>query len=599
MSDFVRQLKQQINIADVVGEFVRLRKTGSNHMGLCPFHAERSPSFSVNEKKGIYYCFGCQRGGDAVSFLQEILGLSFVDAVKLLASKVGAALPPEFKRGSPGVANKEDLLEIYFKLNRFVAHFYHEYLLGPNGAQAREYLAKRGVSQESIKKWYLGYAPNAWGELVDFLTTRKAPLEKAEELGLIRKKETRDAGGRQHYDLFRDRIMFPVTDLRGRVIAFGGRALGESDGPKYLNSPETPVFKKGNHLYGLFQAQKDIRADDMTVLVEGYMDCIALHQAGIECVVATLGTALSSKQIQLLKRFTKNITVLFDGDSAGREAARKAMELFLAEDVVVKGLTLPNELDPDEYLAENGPESMKELLAHAPYLLDERILDIVGAAGAHVEGKARAAAQIVPWLAKVTSDTARAFRIEQVAGMLGISSQSLNSQVNQARSGRPSGSVILSPTQRSVRHGSKRNELDALDKRTLELLIVMPELVENIEYSESFLNGLDSEDVKNIVAHILNHPQSEPAELLAFAKTAELKSAITRSFVESFEKTDEILQEFRHLGAKLIRRGLERRKETLRAIILKADGSGSSIEFQKLMTEYHELVRYLDETKGH
>jgi len=569
----------------------------------------------VNEKKGIFYCFGCQKGGDAISFLQEVLSLSFVDAVKTLAAKVGLALPPEFKHGGgssgQATAAREGALEIYFKLNRFVAHFYHEYLLGPNGEAAREYLSARGVTTDSIRKWYLGYAPNAWGELVDFLAARKAPLEKAEELGLVRKKETRDSSGRQHYDIFRDRIIFPVTDLRGRVVAFGGRALGDSDGPKYLNSPETPIFKKGNHLYGLFHAQKDVRADDMAILVEGYMDCIALHQHGIGCAVATLGTALSNRQIQVLKRLTQNIYVLFDGDSAGQEAAKKAMELFLAEDLVVKGVTIPGEEDPDEYLKLHGAEGLKSLLASAPYLLDARILEIVSAAGVHVEGKARAATQIVPWLSKISSEAARAFRIEQVAGMLGISSASLTDQVQRLRLGPAGGqsSVRTAPNFRgpvrqtgtfSKRTSKNTNaKIDALDRRVLELLINSQELVENIDNFEGFLDGLQSEEVRRVVAYILNHSQIEPTQLLELTETPELKNAITRSFVETVEKTDEILQEFRHLVAKLIRRGLERRKDTLRAIILKADGSGSSIEFQKHMAEYNELIRYLDETKVH
>lgn len=600
-NDFVRQLKEQVNIADVVGEFVRLRKAGANHMGLCPFHAERSPSFSVNEKKGIYYCFGCQRGGDVVSFLQEVQAMSFVDAVKSLAARVGAKLPPEFSRGASVGASQSNAanpaLEIYYKLNRFVAQFYHEQLMGPGGAAAREYLTARGVSQETIKKNYLGYAPAAWGDLVDFLTERKAPLDKAEALGLIRKKEMKDAGGRQHYDLFRDRVIFPVTDLRGRVIAFGGRALGETDGPKYLNSPETPVFKKGNQLFGLFQAQKDVRADDICVLVEGYMDCLALHQAGIGWAVATLGTALTSKQIQILKRFTKNIVVLFDGDSAGQEAAKRAMELFLDEDLVVRGIALPDELDPDEYVRAKGADALREKIQNAPYLLDTRILEIVEKAGAHVEGKARAAEQIVPWLVKLNSDTARAFRIEQVAGMLSISTDRLTAQVNQMRgkgSPTPNQGARMTLQPRNISTTRTKKRIDPLDARVIELILSFPELTDMIENYDSVLAGLDSEESRNIVAHILKHKKAEAPEVLALTDTPEFKTLITRSFVENVQKTDEIFQEFRHLVAKLIRRGLESRKETLRAIILKADGSGSSIEFQKLMAEYHELVRYLD-----
>lgn len=624
--DFIKQLKDQINIADVVGEYVRLRKSGSNHMGLCPFHAERSPSFSVVERKGIYHCFGCQRSGDVIKFVQEIQGVSFHEAIRTLASKFGVKLPPEFQaRGGAsqqGGAAAEDRLEIYYKLNRFVAQFYHEKLLSPAGKNAREYLAKRGVSEQTIKNAYIGYAPNDWAELYDFLVQKQAPLDKAEELGLIRKKEKgADQSGRAHYDLFRDRVMFPCIDTRGRVIAFGGRALGETDGPKYLNSPETPVFHKGSQLFGMFYAQKEIRAEDLCVVVEGFMDCLALQQAGIGYTVATLGTALTERQIAILKRLTRNIVLLFDGDSAGKEAQARAMELFLSEDLVVRGVTLPEEYDPDEFVRARGAEELASLLKHAPYLLDQRILDLMSQAGAHAEARARAVEQILPWIAQLSSETSRLMRIEELSNLFDVKVDALERRVNELRAQMPSKKSSARTQQQGVSRpavtrvtkimvparGAQAQLVDPLDAKLVEHLIRHPKLMLTIDRA-AVLEGIETEASKELASKLFDAAGTAnelSSDLLEWTADAGLKALISRSLVlaerdRDAEHTAETLQtlttEIKDLEKKLNRRGLERRKDTLRAIIMKADGSGQTTEFSKLMSEYNELVKRLDET---
>lgn len=632
MTDFVKQLKEHLNIADVVGEYVRLRKTGLNHMGLCPFHGERSASFSVAEKKGIYHCFGCQRGGDAISFIQEIQGVSFHEAVRMLAAKAGLKVPPEFaSRGKAGPAGQsvDDKLEIYYKLNRFVAQFYHEKLLSPAGKAAREYLQRRGVTEATIKTAYLGYAPAEWAELHDFLAEKKAPMNVAEELGLIRKKNA-DASGREYYDLFRDRVMFPVVDLRGRVIAFGARALGDSDGPKYLNSTESPIYKKGSHLFGMFFAQKEIRAEDLCVVVEGFMDCLSLQQAGIGYTVATLGTALTQRQVQILKRLTKNIVLLFDGDSAGKEAQARAMETFLDEDVVVKGVSLPEEFDPDEFVRERGPEALTTMLKSAPYILDQRVLEFAAQAGSHSEERARAVDQILPWVAKISSETSRIVRIEELANLFGLKSENLEKRVFELRSqaktvpGRSAQVGVQAPGVRPsapakgpmiprispAMTGQARvglQGLDALDVRLIEQLIQYPHLASEISDKNGILNGLESEAAKGLAEKILaTTSPSIDASILDVVDAPALKTVLTRALVaaeqaqakeRSAEEQQSLDQEIRDLEKKLIRRGLERRRENLRAILLKADGSGNPEELKKIMSEYSELAKKLDHQK--
>lgn len=647
--DFIRQLKEQINIADVVGEYVRLRKTGSNHMGLCPFHPERSPSFSVSDKKGLFHCFGCNKNGDVISFIQEIQAVSFHEAVRILSAKFGIKLPPEFQNrassaNSQGAPSAEEKSEIYFKLNRFVAQFYHEKLLGPSGKAAREYLAQRGINDATLKSAYLGYAPNDWAQLYDFLVEKKAPLDKAEELGLIRRKEKgADSTGRAHYDLFRDRVMFPVVDLRGRVIAFGGRALGETDGPKYLNSSDSPVFKKSNTLYGIFAAQKEIRAEDTCVVVEGFMDCLSLQQAGIGYTVATLGTALTERHVAILRRLTQNIVLLFDGDSAGREAQARAMETFLNEDVVVRGVNLQDEYDPDEFIQAQGAETLTRLLKNAPYLLDQRILELRSQAGAHAESRARAADQILPWLSKIKSDTARIVRLQEVSSLFDIPLEVLErglatvrpknipsqpkSQVGGATESADSRMTDWKTKQQNQKFGRGQNSyqnpsgfkavappsrpksaLDALDSKFIECLVKYPELFRGLDH-QKMLEGLETETVRSLAQKLISALGGPlDSSVLDLTESQPLRSLLSRSLLEaekdqnssktSPEKSQALAREAQDLELALVRRGLERRKERLRAIIMKADSSGQESEYSRLMSEYNELVKRLDEIKG-
>ncbi len=623
MMDFVKQLKEQINIADVVGEYVRLKKTGSNYMGLCPFHSERSPSFSVTDKRQIFHCFGCQKSGDVIAFVQEIQAVSFHEAIRVLASKFNIKLPPEFTGRTGGTAAQrptEDKLEVYHKLNRFVAQFYHERLLSPAGKSAREYLEKRGVNETTIKNAYLGYASSEWADLYDFLAEKQAPLDTAEELGLIRRKAgtAADSSGRAHYDLFRDRVMFPVTDTRGRVIAFGGRALGETEGPKYLNSSESPVFKKGSHLFGIFFAQKEIRAEDRCVVVEGFMDCLALQQAGIGYTVATLGTALTERQVAILKRFTKNIVLLFDGDSAGREAQARAMEIFLNDDVVVRGITLPDEFDPDEFVRERGAEELTGLLRNAPYLLDQRVLELASEAGAHAEARARAVDQALPWVAKIGSDTARMMRIQELSGLFDIKPETLERRMDELRVANRSATAVaaakLAPQPKlPVRippRAPRAPAVDAMDAKLLECLVMYPKLVagRGAGEQEALLNGLETEAVRDIAVKLFASPEAQAApDLLDWAGNDALRAILGRALMlseqeqgktKSAEEQEQLAQGFKDLEKKLVRRGLERQKDSVRARIAKADGSGQLTEVTRLMLEYNELAKRLDETKG-
>ncbi|HOP36412.1 MAG TPA: DNA primase, partial [Syntrophales bacterium] len=318
----IEEIRSRADILEIVSEFVTLRKRGKSYTGLCPFHGEKTPSFTVNVDRQIFHCFGCGEGGNVIRFLMKINNLSFPEAVRSLAVKVGVDLPErEFRKERKEPGKREKLLQA----NRLAAGYFRDALNGPEGDRARTYLASRGIGAEALSRFSIGYARDGWHFLKDALGKEAVPAGIAEEAGLLVRKD-RD----WHYDRFRDRIMFPVLDLNGNVVAFGGRLLGNGE-PKYLNSPETPVYTKGRVLYGLYDTKEDIRRADRAILVEGYMDLIALWEGGIRHVVASLGTALTREQVLILRRFTKNVVLLFDPDQAGRHAAERSLKLFLEE----------------------------------------------------------------------------------------------------------------------------------------------------------------------------------------------------------------------------------------------------------------------------
>jgi DNA primase len=322
-----------------VGQYVKLQQRGRNLLGLCPFHADTKPSFTVAPDKGIFHCFGCGVGGNVFSFVMQYHRLSFPEAVAELAKRYG--IPLTFQDLGPEGGKSAQKRQLLQEINTLAAAFYEAALKGPEGQPGRDYLAKRGLTPEVIKTFRLGYAPNQWDGLSRHLQNRGVSLDAAQEVGLL---VPRASGG--YYDRFRDRIMFPILDRQNRVLAFGGRVVGEGE-PKYLNSPESPLFSKGRHLFGLPQAAEALRQTGEALVVEGYLDLLALRVHGVEPVVATLGTALTREQVRLLKGVAAKAVLVFDGDAAGARAMQRALPLFLQEGLPVRVLPLPPGLDPD------------------------------------------------------------------------------------------------------------------------------------------------------------------------------------------------------------------------------------------------------------
>lgn len=363
MTDFAQTVKQQVDIVKVVESYIRLRKAGAqNYSGLCPFHKEKSPSFSVHAVRQFFHCFGCGVSGDVFTFVGKIENVSFPEAVRIVAQKAGIPLPKrEFS--SPEEAAEARLRGKLLEMHETAAVWFEEQLRGPEGAVAREYLAGRGLSAEGIAKFRIGYAPDSFHALQERLSGM-ADAETLRQSGLFSSKEQGDGTMGPLYDRFRKRVMFPICNESGRVIAFTARTLetGEKAGPKYINSPETPLYSKGQVLFNLDKAKTAIRQMEFALMVEGQMDCISVFLRGFQNVIATSGTAFTEHQVALLRRHTSQVVVNFDPDAAGANAAEKSIALLTEEGFAIKIVTLDDGLDPDRYIRERGTDAYRQAI---------------------------------------------------------------------------------------------------------------------------------------------------------------------------------------------------------------------------------------------
>jgi DNA primase len=473
---FIQDLLGRVDIVEVVDRHVKLKRAGANYVACCPFHSEKSPSFTVSPTKQFYHCFGCGAHGTAVGFLMEHAGLGFVEAVKDLAQSVGMKVPEEERSESAKQRARqgESLHEV---LLRAAQHYRNQLKDAP---QAIAYLKKRGLSGEIAKRFGIGYVPEEWQNLAAAFTDYGGPMLAA--AGLVKQKEDG-----KRYDVFRNRIMFPIVDVRGNVIGFGGRVLGDGE-PKYLNSPETPVFEKGRELYGLYQARRAIRDAGRVLVVEGYMDVVALAQAGVEYAVATLGTATTPVHVQKLLRQADEIVYCFDGDSAGRRAAWRALEnslAHLADGKQVRFLFLPDGEDPDTYVRKQGKASFEALLGKAVplsrFLLDELggRVDLAAA-----EGRARLVHEAKPLLKQMPANALRLQLVRELAEKSRLAVEEVLQLCDLGRAPTATARPATAPTRVA------RKAVPTLAFQLLRLLVSNPAVVIQISEEQRLL--LDS-----------------------------------------------------------------------------------------------------------
>lgn len=369
---FKDDLRRQADIVRIIQDYVPLKKKGANWMACCPFHQEKTPSFSVNPRKEAFYCFGCAKGGDVFRFVMEMENVAFPEALRIVAEKSGVPMPAPVR--SERFEERKSEIDDVIQLNTWAMEWWEAQFESDHPASkgVREYVEERGITEETRKNFRLGFAPDSWDALLGHLRSKGATAKQIEKSGLVSSKEDTD----RVYDRFRGRLMFPVLDLQGRPIAFGARILGPGE-PKYLNSPETAAYVKGRNLYGLFQNKTEIRLQKFAILMEGYLDLLIAHQFGVRNAVASLGTALTDGQAKLLGRFARKVVVNYDGDSAGVKAAKRAIEVLLAEDFDTKVLVLPDNLDPDDFIRNHGVSEYHQLRGraypHIQFVLDQAV----------------------------------------------------------------------------------------------------------------------------------------------------------------------------------------------------------------------------------
>ena len=575
------EIKQRINIVDLVGEYVQLRKAGVNFRAPCPLHNEKTPSFIVSPVKQIWHCFGCGLGGDIFEFIKQMEGVEFGEALHMLAARAGITL----KKPTAEYRAEADKKKVLYEINDLAAKYFAKVLEASQGAEAaRQYIQKRGFKQETIKKWQLGYSPDDFHAFENFVITRGFQKQEVAAAGLLVKK---DDGS--FYDRFRGRVMFPIFDIHGRVVGFTGRILKDAEGAaKYVNSPETEIYSKSQVLYGLNFARTEIRKDDSVVIVEGNVDVITCHEFGFMNVVGSSGTALTGAALELLKRFTNNISFAFDVDEAGLLASRRAVELALSFGFNVRLVTIPKGLakDPDE-LIRKDIGAWRKALAAAVNFLDFYFSQIFAKLDLTASsGKKEAVSQILPLLSLLPDPIDRQHYLQKLANIVGVEEKLLLEILNKQK--RPS---QTSPRDKPgvPRPKGGKTKLQILQERLLGLMLKFPDMGLSGELkAEDFSSQEAREIFLSAAAGNLPEKLQNAKELLMFAVENELAAMPERA-------PHELGKEFLDLL-----RGLQLRDamKSLEMKIKQAESGGRADEARALSGQFNNLARELKDYHG-
>ena len=591
---FIDDLRRQADIVRVVGDYVTLKKKGANWMACCPFHQEKTPSFSVNPSKNIFYCFGCGKGGSVFNFVMELEGLSFPESVKVVAEKAGVPLP-ELVDDKRFEAKRKEADEV-IQLNAWALEFWERHLAEENAEAraAREYVEGRGISDETRGTFRLGYAPNSWDALGNYLKSKGSTIGQIERSGLVVKKEQ---GG--YYDRFRGRLIFPVMDAQGRPVAFGARAMRPGDEPKYLNSPETAAYTKGRHLFGLNVTRDEIRRKKFAILVEGYLDLIVPFQHGVRNVVASLGTALTPEQAKLLNRFARKVVVNYDGDRAGINAAKRAIEVLLPEDFEVKVLVLPDGADPDEFVRARGVEEYNlrrgQAVPHVQFVLEQATRE---RSLRNPAQKAEAVEEVLPFLRAVRNPIQKREYFDMTMDALRVEDPGLRQDLWKTASARDPKAASGEDVKKRVVRASAGAPTVA-EKRLLELLL------HDAELRRSVLPQVHESDFESLataaVFDALRRAEAAGAEV-SFEALSELigEDPAAAHLPELWmheperaegEATDTFLSEAESCVMTLRLMSYDRRIRELAAEIAAADRAGDEARRDRLIMEDLELKR--------
>jgi len=594
--EIITDIKNATNIVDVISEFVLLKKQGLNYIGLCPFHSEKTPSFTVSAEKQIFHCFGCSCGGNVFNFLMKHQGLSFPEAVRQLARHCGKEIP--IQPISPDQKRQMNEREIIFDINQKAMGVFYNTLKSTNaGNRALAYLAGRGISEKTIDQFYLGYASGGWETLANFFSKKAIPYAVVEKAGLIIPRK----GKNGYYDRFRNRIIFPIFDINKKVIGFGGRSMDDSL-PKYLNSPETPVYHKSRSLYGLYHARKKCRESDTVYLVEGYFDFLSLYQNGIQNVVATLGTALTSEHLRLLKGYAGKIILVYDSDEAGVNAAFRSIGIIRKEGFDAKIVILPSGYDPDAFMLKFGSEAFNAACAEAldiiPFLVDASIKKH----GLSIEGKIRIIEELAGTLSTLDNRTARSLYVKNIAESINVDESAIWEKITEnakhndinsrktfpEKSGAPQDRKFMDSSRAMIQSGRKNFEEkgERFERKILSMMLQFHEIIPEVEKRDivgdfndellksigyfiikqlpdchfnvsTLVNMVNDETQKNVITHLAigNHPWDREGCLNLLTqfelnrsreKNNLLKKIIAAEESNNYELLDELLKDKQH-----------------------------------------------------
>ena len=573
-SDVAEEIKDRVNILDIVSEYVNLKRSGRNYLGLCPFHTEKTPSFTVSEEKQIFHCFGCGAGGDVFSFVMRQENLSFPEALSLLAQRLGIRLD-QGRGGGKGID------ELY-RINKEAMEFYHQCLLkSPKAERARRYLKDRGLTDKTISDFKIGYAPGDGSAITGYFRKKGIALDKAVGSGIVNKR------GGLLADLFRDRIVFPIFDASNRVIGFGGRVLGDGM-PKYLNTPETPIFKKRDALYGLNVSKNSICKEGAALIVEGYFDLISLYQHGVENVVATLGTALTTGHIQRLKRYVKKIFPLFDSDTAGVKAALRGMELFIGEDIDARVVLLPQGTDPDEFVSKKGKEGIERIIKEAIPIIDFYFRETYKGFNRddpqELQGFVEGVGEI---LSRIENPVKRGIYVKRISEGYRIDESLISTAVNRSMKKGSKKAVALED-----RHimGEMPNEEDVI----LWFIIYHTDMVKELlgdGYIGSLLDMLSDPAVKAVVS-TMKEKGANRGDGLQAIEDERLKSRLTRiDFIHDGCDEGLLKSTLKDCVMRLRLKSIKREKEELNRQIREAERDGRTDLLLKLLERKQEIAR--------
>jgi DNA primase len=540
--DKISEIQNSVDIVDIISEVVLLKQTGRTHTGLCPFHSEKTPSFSVNREKQIFYCFGCGTGGNVFSFLMKQEGLSFIAALKKLARRAGVDIPDQ--EMNPEMKKRIDEKEQLYEINKKALAFFQRCLEGSSGQRAVQYLRARGIKKEIIENFQIGFAPRGWDNLIQFCLKEKIGLDGVGKAGLIAARPS----GKGFYDRFRDRIIFPIFTLSKQVVGFGGRVLDDSL-PKYLNSPETPIFNKSRTLYGLYQTKEACREASTVFLVEGYFDLIALYQHGVKNVAATLGTSLTLNHIRILRGFVKKVILVFDSDDAGTKAAMRSASLFRQENVEAQVMLLPEGDDPDTFIFRSGAEAFYESAGQALDIISFLIKSAITKYGLSREGKLSVMAELKGPLSSIDDPIARSIYIKELSEKLDVDqsavletirkesfkSQKRNFYTNKSSNGYGSRHKSQEPVSGKISVGMAYRAESKIISMMLQCPDMLPEIM-----SHDVLEMFEDEDLKSVGKAIIFHLETtesnhiDPTDILPY-----LKTELQRSLAASLAMDDE------------------------------------------------------------